>query len=1244
MEMDYREEVGDKIKAGVYSLTKPKSGKSLAWKVFSIILKENGRILDGLAYCNMCKNLFKYNGHCTSNLRRHPCFEASYPPKISEENEVLSDSELISQNEEITIKHQLESKIRNGEYKLVNKSNSRSQLWSVFSWFCDGTGTLVKEWVYCRHCKQVKRSYKSVTTHLLRHKCFIKWKREQPAKNSTEEDSDEDKVNEMASGGEDSNANNSMQKFNSGMDSKMEIDERLPSNANHQQDMKEKIKIAFNIRKGTYKLKPLNRKSLIWKTFALIQKPDGSQVEGFVCCHKCGRILKSNGITTGNLNRHKCYIDTKKLPKSSTLQASRPALNMTMADSDNDSQHLSAFEDEEEDNYTFEMSMIQQNVEQQLKSGACTLKANTDCLDNQLWSRFAFIVMDNGAVLRGMVCCRLCQLVLKYNFKTKDEFHLKKHKCCASSQNRLSKNPNNEDLSYCNELQQEVAITNAAQEEEQENIEYQVRAIKEEIIEDSCVVEEETMLNSYCIKEEIDIYPNQYPDPSSDHDAFDNQPLPSEIGDCYELTACLVEENLKKGIFKVVLNALNSRSATSKIFEAIQNAEGNLIPWLRCRQCKKVMKKNAKSTSNLCRHPCYVATKADKNKDDNEEDLQMDGSLQEAKKSKIEAASEQIAQNKLNIKEESQEDVDMEETIDEQWPIEDSQKETSLQNDCLPQEVEEKLKNGSYQLVNKPNGRSAIWHTFSAIKDELGNIIQWVQCRKCKQFLRTIFSTTSNLVRHMCFKQAKENQEIKRKFQPCINFIIEDCCPTSIVEGMGFRKFIEHCLQNGVQQIDNDVEVQDFIPSLQTMAEILEKMANEKRQQVKEIFLDKEQNAAISLDIHFDGYMQKHVLCARLHFATKFRLYDITLGVKLLERPEIYENELQELLKKYDLVDHMEDMVFVSPSDEYFDKALVNCHRLESASHLFSKILQEAFRETQEMLPINELSQKLLRNITCPGVENTYDKFKVLSLNWPKIKQHVEATSSPSSSSNEPTLQIFAGLLDLFKNFDFIFKSLEETRTPSLCFVIPSINRLKAICQALPRDLKEIAALKNCIMQKIDKIWLNTISIWHKAAFFLYPPGRREQHKHFEEIKEFCMEQIKSYPVETQLDKEDAPLIKIENVESKNMTENLAERSEINFFFPNLQLKTVTPQLNIKKEISRYHAESFQFEEKFDVCLWWQNNCHDYPLLSWLALRILSIPASASCAKHILNKNPNLLTSPDADNIIFLNSIKCNGL
>lgn len=259
-------------------------------------------------------------------------------------------------------------------------------------------------------------------------------------------------------------------------------------------------------------------------------------------------------------------------------------------------------------------------------------------------------------------------------------------------------------------------------------------------------------------------------------------------------------------------------------------------------------------------------------------------------------------------------------------------------------------------------------------------------------------------------------------------------------------------------------------------------------------------------------------------------------------------------------------------------------------------------------------------------------------------------------------MSVLQGLVEICNDFEKIFKKLQSSQSPSLCFVVPSITKVKSICSIQNNEEPDIAALKTNILTRLEK-WNSNLSVLHKVALFLYPPAIPLQLNELNDIKEFCITKLTetsntsslqdiepstvySSPSSSLSPQAHQQLSSILLPSSSSITISPPATAYESFFFPTLTSESEPILETGRNEIERYCNETVKLTEDFNVMLWWENNVCKYPKLSKLAMKILNIPASSaaservfSLAGNVISEKRNRLEPKTVDSILFLNSL-----
>ncbi|XP_075156243.1 uncharacterized protein LOC142229563 [Haematobia irritans] len=1182
--LDWRDNIENKIKAGVCKVVEVSKDlyKSPVWDVFSKITDEKGTLLENAVYCRHCKHVLKCYSPNTTALMRHSCYiknrremniqESDFPVHCPKKlkKPLAVDLEKDRRGKTLTPEFDIElfqktisKSLKMGIHTLENHKTSTDPVWKKFAFIAmkGNNHVFLKQIVCCRICNTILKYNEANWDNLREHICVDTWKKRSPL--STEKCL---KDREM-----------------------MDIQRKLKS--------------------GIYNLmRKQNGKSDIWKLFALIAKDEETIVEDHVYCTACSQILSYRGKCTTSLNRHKCYIDLGYREDQGQDTNSSAPISMTpwpLGEKVSGRKYQSEVKllPPPKQKTDFGMRILQKSIETKIKEGFYKLNAK-EITEDPLWKVFGFISMDNGSTLNGMVCCRQCLTVLRYDGQ--DDYELKEHGCYTINYGQANQDQGPQ---VHNELDTEVMAGSSQN--------YSMATI---------------------VKNEIDIEETQAQSQLSQSQMYKNitiTPTPHPPLQTSQNIVNLDEFMVTEGN-NLVFDTDGNFSNNTYTFHIIQEAE----------------EEEEEEEGNS---QAYI-----------KEELEFEDEMPHTENQRITIQSnmgiETIIEGHANgteyangtdaiyIKKEiNEEEMITEYPYQESFSNEGSKDKGEHVIDINQQKIEENLHKGLYHLKDNPNS-SSLWKIFALLETPEGSTIDpWVYCRVCHKILENLNETLSH---HICYSETLSylpEEDKSEALEKISNLIMEDLVPLSMIQGQGFRKVLNFCIQLGAKYKDDNIQINDLIPNSIRISQNLHNMAEERENFIK-LKINQRAKETLSITLDFlgsDDARQREWLIPTIRYMDKGKFYNITLGAKLLDSPGInLETELKLLAKKFN-IENLETCIIVCKKYRDFkNTSMINW----CSSSLFKEILENAFTETSELITMAKSLLRHKENYKVSGFSKNshYNLFKTLIENWPKIK---EIPLEPETTEiNMKSLEL---LIDLCKKFECIFKRLQARRLPSLCFVIPSINRLKILCSPSSQDTLEIIVFKTNILQNIQKIWLKNINIWHKAAYFLYPPANHDQTQDLKEIKEFCMKQLKL--LNNDKTKESSPMTS--SFGNSDHSENM-DSDEINFFFPNLPKATTGQGQSLlscsfrpEDEVQRYSLENIMIQEHFDVIAWWQTNSGRFPLLSRLAFKLLTLPASTLASERILhlaknffNDHENSTTPETFSNILFLNSMKENNL
>nr|AAC37217.1 transposase [Musca domestica] len=599
-------------------------------------------------------------------------------------------------------------------------------------------------------------------------------------------------------------------------------------------------------------------------------------------------------------------------------------------------------------------------------------------------------------------------------------------------------------------------------------------------------------------------------------------------------------------------------------------------------------------------------------------------------------------------------------------------------------EVKAKINQGLYKITPRHKGTSFIWNVLADIQKEDDTLVEgWVFCRKCEKVLKYTTRQTSNLCRHKCCASLKQSRELKtvsadckkEAIEKCAQWVVRDCRPFSAVSGSGFIDMIKFFIKVGAEYGEH-VNVEELLPSPITLSRKVTSDAKEKKALIsREIKSAVEKDgASATIDLWTDNYIKRNFLGVTLHYHENNELRDLILGLKSLDFERSTAENIYKKLKAIFLQFNVEDLSsikFVTDRGANVVKSLANNIRINCSSHLLSNVLENSFEETPELnVPIlacknivkyfkkANLQHRLRSSLKseCPTRWNsTYTMLRSILDNWESVIQILSEAGETQRivHINKSIIQTMVNILD---GFERIFKELQTCSSPSLCFVVPSILKVKEICSPDVGDVADIAKLKVNIIKNVRIIWEENLSIWHYTAFFFYPPALHMQQEKVAQIKEFCLSKMEDLELinrmssfnelsATQLNQSDS-----NSHNSIDLTSHSKDISTTSFFFPQLtQNNSREPPVCPSDEFEFYRKEIVILSEDFKVMEWWNLNSKKYPKLSKLALSLLSIPASSaasertfSLAGNIITEKRNRIGQQTVDSLLFLNSFYKN--
>lgn len=590
--------------------------------------------------------------------------------------------------------------------------------------------------------------------------------------------------------------------------------------------------------------------------------------------------------------------------------------------------------------------------------------------------------------------------------------------------------------------------------------------------------------------------------------------------------------------------------------------------------------------------------------------------------------------------------------------------------------VADKIACGLYTLTPRRKGKSLVWSIISEVLKEDGTKLEsLVYCRSCRRVLKCVANQTSNLNRHKCVKALRFTdlkpvciQAKTEALNAVSNWIVEDCLPFSIISGSGFKAMVQFFIKIG-SSYGEMVDVDDLLPNESAISYKCRDEADGKRQETSYMLQDAASRGGFSLSVDLwpDNYLKRILLGVSVHFEQDFQMVSMMLGLKSMDsqkaNAENIRMKLETLLSTFG-INSMENIKFITDRETRIVEALESNVRLNCSTHLFADVLDKSFEETLQLVDMLSDCKQIIKYLKKENVQNklnicfknscptlwksNYTISKLFCDNWPVI-HNLLTNLGEEDRLLHININTLSEVVELCDNFEIIFKELQKET--SLCFVLPSIYKVKSLCE--PKDTKETSAIlvfKQNINKYVIEIWENNISMWHRAALFLYPPALNMNIDYFNEIKNFCVSETEKLSATVNTIQTDELIIKSENVsdseDSYSKSPTPSNNDSIHkFFFSNLVQKSSNGKKTPLDEIEKYSREKVLLTEDFEVIEWWKCNKLFYPHLSKFALQVHSIPASSAASKrifslagNIIQEKQNKLAPNSIDSLLFLSS------
>uniref|UniRef100_A0A1B0D3I4 RNase H type-1 domain-containing protein n=1 Tax=Phlebotomus papatasi TaxID=29031 RepID=A0A1B0D3I4_PHLPP len=261
--------------------------------------------------------------------------------------------------------------------------------------------------------------------------------------------------------------------------------------------------------------------------------------------------------------------------------------------------------------------------------------------------------------------------------------------------------------------------------------------------------------------------------------------------------------------------------------------------------------------------------------------------------------------------------------------------------DMEKQEVQKKVWQKIFKLVDSKSDKSTIWKKFKLIRDEKNNEIKnWVACGDCLKIYSfdSRKTGTSNLQRHNCATASEginritsyltkandadrvklPQEDIKKLTKAMCEMVVKDMRPMEAVSGEGLLSVLQTVYNLGVKH-GKIIPIKDEIPHPTTISRNISSMGLNARTSLKEILSDMLQNsegAAITTDLWTEKYDNLTYMSLTFHYVSDMKTQKRCLGVRPLlpekKTGEYLKREIINALQTFNLYGSIENIVFVT--------------------------------------------------------------------------------------------------------------------------------------------------------------------------------------------------------------------------------------------------------------------------------------------------------------------------------------------
>lgn len=311
--------------------------------------------------------------------------------------------------------------------------------------------------------------------------------------------------------------------------------------------------------------------------------------------------------------------------------------------------------------------------------------------------------------------------------------------------------------------------------------------------------------------------------------------------------------------------------------------------------------------------------------------------------------------------------------------------------------IEEKIRSGEYKTKENTILKSAIWEKILNIVDKNEDVIKnYVICQVCKNVYK--YSShklgTSALLRHKCssstqcnsiasyFPSVNKTIEISTNHKQMVlrsacEFVVKDLRPMEALSGHGLIALANAFIKIGAQYKNANMDASKILPHPTTVSRRISKLSEEchHKMLLRNVLL--KVGGAVTLDQWTDDYHKLNYMGSTFHYIQNDKIVSRILCTQPItssekKTGEFIRMEITNNFKKFEIEDHMNDIVYVTDRGANIVKALNSYTRLNCFAHFLNNTSQFCVDKdaTENVYEILENSKKLVTFFKCSGKQS----------------------------------------------------------------------------------------------------------------------------------------------------------------------------------------------------------------------------------------------------------------------------------